>query len=490
MRATRWLLLGLALWLAGCTQPPPDAIRFALATLPANLDPLFATDAASERINRLLYQSLTDFDEQSRAVPALARWQRLAADHYRFELLGDSRFHDGTPLRATDVVATYRALLDPATASPHRGSFSHLREVRAVGDRQVDFLLDRADPLFPGLLTIGILPARLLAEGHDFGTRPVGSGPLQFVGRPASGELLLRRRADDQLIRFIQVPDPTVRTLKLIAGEVDLLQNDLPPELVQYLEDHDGIRVARVAGSTFSYIGFNLADPVTADRRVRRAVAHAIDRAAIVRYLFHGGARLAESILPPDHWAGADDIAPLPFDPARARALLAEIGHGPGQPLRLVYKTSTDPFRLRVAAVFQAQLARVGIDLDIQSHDWGSFFGDIKAGRFQMYSLSWVGVRSPDILRYVFHSRSLPPTGANRGRYHSEQVDSLLEQAGRQADPAPYRQVQQQVHDDLVYVPLWYEDNVLVTRDDIVGYRLRRDGAYDGLVTVTRMHAP
>lgn len=489
-RLARWLLIGALAWLAGCTPSPPEGIRFALATLPANLNPLFASDAASERINRLLYQSLTDFDAQSRPLPALARWQQLASDHYRFELIGDNHFHDGTPLVAADVVATYRALLDPATASPHRGSFAHLRTVSASDERHIDFLLDRADPLFPGLLTIGILPHELLAAGHDFGADPIGSGPLLFVDRPAPGELRLRRRDDGQVIRFMHVPDPTVRTLKLIAGEVDLLQNDLPPELVRYLEGRADIRVSRGPGSTFSYIGFNLADPVTGDVRVRRAIAHAIDRAAIVHYLFHDGASLAESILPPDHWAGGGDLPATTFDPAQARAILATLGYGPDKPLKIVYKTSTDPFRLRVAAVFQAQLADVGIDLDIQSHDWGSFFGDIKAGRFQMYSLSWVGIRSPDILRYVFHSASLPPSGANRGRYRSAMVDALLDQAAVDADPALFRQVQQQVHDDLVYVPLWYEGNVLLSRADIHGYRLRRDGAYDGLITVKRVATP
>jgi peptide/nickel transport system substrate-binding protein len=194
-------------------------------------------------------------------------------------------------------------------------------------------------------------------------------------------------------------------------------------------------------------------------------------------------------VLAPDHWAGHPALRPYRHDPERARALLASLGYGPQQPLQLVYKTSADPFRLRLAAAIQAQLAAVDIRLRIQSYDWGTFYGDIKAGRFQLYSLAWVGVKSPDILRHIFHSRSLPPDGANRGRYRSPPVDRALDIAAQAADEesrvAAYRRVQAQAHEDLVYVPLWYERHVAATGPRIKGYGLRRDGAYDALADVT-----
>jgi peptide/nickel transport system substrate-binding protein len=157
----------------------------------------------------------------------------------------------------------------------------------------------------------------------------------------------------------------------------------------------------------------------------------------------------------------------------------------------LSYKTSTDPFRLRIAHVLQSQLAEVGIRLEIASYDWGTFFGDIKAGRFQMYSLSWVGVSTPDILRYAFHSESTPPAGANRGQYRSSDVDRLIELA-ETADPEAaaglYAQVQRHVHRDLVYVPLWYEANIAVSRR-LSGYAPGHDGNYLALNRVTAEHA-
>ena len=192
-------------------------------------------------------------------------------------------------------------------------------------------------------------------------------------------------------------------------------------------------------------------------------------------------------MLHPQHWAANPDLEPYAYDPARARALLAEAGYGPQQPLQLSYKTSTDPFRLRIAAALQAQLAEVGIELSIASYEWGTFFADIKAGRFQLYSLSWVGIRSPDIFRYVFHSDSLPPQGANRGRYINSDVDAWIEQADAlpPAEARPlFAQIQQQLHQDLVYVPLWHEDNLLLSRN-VEALQPLRNGSYAFLKQVS-----
>ena len=126
----------------------------------------------------------------------------------------------------------------------------------------------------------------------------------------------------------------------------------------------------------------------------------------------------------------------------------------------------------------------------LQSYDWGTFYGDIKAGRFQLYSLAWVGIKTPDIFRYAFHSESLPPEGANRGRLSDAAVDRLIETAehGRDLDAqaAAWREVQARLLEILPYVPLWYEDHVYAIRNDLLGYRLARDGNYDSLHDIYR----
>ena len=146
--------------------------------------------------------------------------------------------------------------------------------------------------------------------------------------------------------------------------------------------------------------------------------------------------------------------------------------------------------RVRLATIIQFQLKQVGIDIDLNSYDWGTFYGDIKAGRFQMYSLSWVGLKMPDIFRNVFHSESVPPAGANRGRFVDVNVDALIHQAASLEDldeqATIYVQLQEVLHEQLPYIPLWYEDNILVKRKNIEGYTLAVDGNYDGLITVRR----
>jgi peptide/nickel transport system substrate-binding protein len=482
----------VALLIGGCGAQAPAGdevrLRFGLSAEAVTLDPRHATDAVSSRINRLLYAQLVDFDERFTPQPALARWELISERRYRFRL-GDTgrRFHDGTRLGARDVKATYDSVLDPATGSAHRGSLSMIRALEVVDEDTVDVVLEHPDPLLPGRLTVGIVPAALIESGHPLGRRPVGSGPFRFQAWPDGGRLAIQRQRDGVVVEFVRVASPTVRVLKLLRSEIDMLQGDLPPELVSWLSRQGGVNIARAAGTTFAYLGFNMDDTVTGDARVRRAIAHALDREAIIRHLLGGAARPASSILGPGHWAADDALAPIAHDPVAARRLLADAGFT-GRGPRIVYKTSSDPFRLRLATVIQAQLADVGIDVVLRSFDWGTFYGDIRAGRFQMFSLAWVGVKMPDIFRYTMHSEARPPAGANRGHYSSATVDALIEAAevapSLGARAALYRAVQSELHQDLPYVPLWYEDQVFAARRGITAYAVSPDGNFDGLLSV------
>ncbi len=490
-RYTALLLPCLLLLLAACSQPQDDVIRFGLASAPANLDPRYATDATSARINRLLYQRLVDFDEQVRPVPALANWELLSPTHYRFHLKpGRAAFHDGMPLTAGDVAATYRSILDPDRPSAHVGTLKLIETMTVLDDDTLDFILNRADPLFPGYLVIGLLPADGIKNNHPFHEAPLGNGPFRLNAWPQPGRLSLERIADGQRIEFQTIGDPTVRVLKLLRGEIDILQNDLPAELLTYLAGQQALQVSYDKGSNFSYIGFNLDDPVTGRLAIREAIAHAIDREAIIQYVLGGAARPAAALLPADHWAGNPALSPLALDPERSRTLLAAAGYSREQPLKVTYKTSTDPVRIRIATVIQQQLREVGIDMQLQSFDWGTFYGDIKAGHFQLYSLAWVGIKTPDIFRYAFHSSSLPPAGANRGHLSDPDIDRFIETAeqGTTLDmqAVAYRQVQAGLLQQLPYIPLWYEDHVFAARADISGYRLSYDGNYDALRDVSR----
>lgn len=470
----------------GCSSPQSDAVRFALANAPISLDPRFATDATSSRINRLLYQRLVDFDNQFRVIPSLADWQRLSNTAYRFHLRDHGRrFENGEWLSSADVKATYEFILDPANASPHRSALINIDRINVIDDDIIDFHLKKADPLLPANLVVGIVPASIIRQGEILNTRSVGSGRFRFVGWPSQGRLIIERRSDGQRIEFIHVQDATVRVLKLMRGEVDILQNDLPRELVHYLKRRDSVQVKHLAGNNFSYLGFNQKDPVLKDLRVRQAIAYAVDRKSIIKFLLGGQTVMANSILTSDHWAGLKSAQGYEYDPPRARELLKQAGYHEGRPLQLEYKTSSDPFRIRIATIIQQQLANVGITVSLRSYDWATFYGDIKSGRFQMYSLSWVGIKNPNIFRFVFHSQSRPPKGANRGQYSNPRVDQLIEKAESSPDldqrAIIYQQIQHKLLKDLPYVPLWYEEHFVASNYNISGYQLAKDGNYDGL---------
>jgi peptide/nickel transport system substrate-binding protein len=490
-RIAIWMFAwGILLGLAACTYPSRDTLRFGLSSAPITLDPRFATDAASSRINRLLYRRLIDFNDDFLPVPALATWRQLSPLHYEFVLGKDGRiFHDGSLLTSKDVKATYDFILNPQNASPRRTVLAIIERIEAPDDHTIHFYLNRTDPLFPARLSIGILPAGRMDFGHDFNRSPIGSGPFAFLDWPDDARLRLTRLKDGQIFEFLHVPDPTVRVLKLMRGEIDMLQNDLPPELIRHLAKNETVQVIKGQGSNFTYLGFNMIDKVVGRLEVRRAIAHALDREAIVEYVLGGAARPASALLPANHWAGNPALSFYSYDPEKARALLREEGFNDENPAKITYKTSNDPFRIRLATIIQNQLSQVGIDVDLRSYDWGTFYGDIKVGRFQMYSLSWVGIKTPDIFRTVFHSRSVPPNGANRGRFMSAVADRLIETAEFSSDlkiqSVHYRDLQAYLLDQLPYVPLWYEDHVFIAKRDLVGYQLAVDGNYDSLANVS-----
>ncbi len=484
-------LLAALIFISACTQEDNHAIRFGLESAPVTLDPRFSTDATSYRITRLIYRSLVDFDDNFQFIPDLANWEMLNPKHYRFTLGNIGRkFHHGERLTADDVKATYDYVLENKNASPHRGSIEVIESIAVIDEDIIDFILKRPDPLFPGRLVIGILSASLIASDHPFNRQPIGSGPVELQDWSSDGDLLLKRQSDNQLFNFITVKDSTVRILKLLRGELDIIQGDIPREMLSWLEKQDKSHIEKARGNTFTYMGFNMADPVTSHLPVRQAIAHAINRAEIIEHVMGNTARLAGAMLPPEHWSGNTELSGVAFDPEEAKRLLKLAGFDENHPLEIVYKTSNNPFRVRLATIIQYQLKQVGIQVEVRSYDWGTFYGDIKAGRFQMYSLSWVGLKIPDIFRYVFHSTSLPPNGANRGRFKDAIADAMIEAAESKQDLTEqaklYQDLQAYLHEQLPYIPLWYEDNILVTAKDISGYALASDGNYDGLLTVKR----
>ena len=480
MGMTKTLLLLIFLLLAAGCEPQThhQAINFAIAQAPLNLDPRYATDAASERVNRLIYQPLFDFDAASRPAPILALSASLNGHEYRI-LLKKNRvnFHNQAPLNADDVAATYASILN-LSDSPHAAEFSNIKQVTALDDDTVLFVLKQADAHFLEKLIIGILPKSLIAQSHDFAHKPVGSGPLKLVRW--QNKLTLKRIKDGQLISLQEVKDPTVRVLKLLRGEADLLQGDLPPELVKYCQKKPEINVKTSEGANFSYLGLNMQDAVLKQLKVRQAIAHAINSKAIIDNVMVQNSHIAGAILPPAHYAGNAKLTPYDYNPLLAKKLLIEAGVK--LPLKLEYKTSTDAQRVRFATIMQAQMRPAGIDLHIKSLDWGTFFADVKQGNFQLFGLTWVGIKTPEIYAKAFASNNTPPNGFNRGRYADITLDALLNNENWPA-------VTQRIHTQLPYIPLWYEGQFVAMRKNITHYSAKPDGNWDDLAQIQKAEA-
>jgi len=480
--------------LAACQRsiPSPDTVRIALAQMPLTLDPRYATDAASHRVQQLLHRGLVRLDSRLLPVPDAAdRWQHPDALTWIFFLKPDLRFHDGSPLQAADVAATLRSILDARHASPLRSGFAAIAAVEALTPLSVRIRLSRPDASLLTRLTLGILPARL-AAGGEHARRILGAGPCRLRSWKRQWlDLACDAPGIHRRLRFIRVKDPVTRCLKLVRGEIDFTENDLPPHLLPFLRRQPQLQIRSRASTTFSYIGLNLQDPILKDVRIRHALALALDRRRLKKALLSDLPRLAETVLPPSHWAAAK-LPATPYDPGRAERLLDRAGfprRGGGLRFRLNFRTSTDPTRLRLATAIASMWERIGVQTRIESLEWGGFYARIKSGDFQVYSLSWVGIVDPDIYRWILHSSMWPPRGANRGRYSVAQVARWLDEAMRIEDRNRRRElyvrVQRRMAADQVYIPLWYEPVVAVFGPRLSPYSPPADGNLLGL-----LHAP
>ncbi len=467
-----------------------EAIRVAVPQLPITLDPRYATDAASVRVQQLLHRGLVRLDDRFQPQPDLAAsWRHPDPLIWRFVLRGGVRFHDGTPVTARDVVATLNSIRDVKYGSPLRASFSALQRVRALDARTVEIRLRRVDASLLTRLVIGILPARLAASGQQ-ARSTIGCGPYRLASWRGNRVTLAPRALRHPPLVIVRVKDPVTRALKLARGEIDLMQNDVPLYLLDWLRRRPHLRVATRPSTSFSYIGINLQDPLLKKRAVRRALALALDRAGLKRALFNDAPELAATVLPASHWATAR-LPQIPYDPQQAARLLDAAGYPPGADgirFHLTYRTSTDPQRLRLASAIAAGWRKIGVAVSVQSLEWGGFYARIKRGDFQLFSLSWVGIVDPDIYRWILHSSMWPPKGANRGRYRNEAVDRWLDRAAASEDRELrrelYGRVERRMLEDMVYIPLWYEPVTAVWRDRLSGFVPRADGSLLPLLKV------
>ncbi len=493
-------VLLLLLALAGCAahKPDPGVVTALIESSPANLDPRVGTDAQSERIDSLLFDALVRRDRHFGIAPELAvRWETPNPLTYVFHLRSGVRFADGRPLTARDVKWSLDTLLDGSIPTVKSAAYKTWRSVEAPDPATVVVHLKTPDNALLWNVAEGAFGVIPHGSGRDFWRHPVGSGPFVFVSQQQDKDVLIRRNPAYwgplpalAAVRFSVVPDAITRALELQKGSADVEVNALPTDVLPTLARDPHLRVESAPGTSVLYVVFNLRDRYLRDGRVRSAIAEAVNRPLIIRTLFDNRARIAGSVLPPEHWAYLAE-QPAAYNPAAANALLDRAGYkrGPGGVrFHLVIKSSTDETRRLVCAVLQAQLARIGIALDIRSYEFATFYADITKGAFAMALSNWIGGNeAPDILSYAYSSTRMPPHGANRGLYSNPHVDALLADAAtnpaRAEQIRDYQAAQQQIARDLPVLNLWYPDTVAVVNKRLSPLDLSPSGNYDFLRT-------
>jgi peptide/nickel transport system substrate-binding protein len=496
-----FILLFLLVNVLSCAKhPDPNTLVMIIEFSPANLDPRVGTDGQSERIYSLIFDSLVRKDDHFKIQPWLAeRWEIPDPQTYIFHLHHGVRFHDGRPLTAKDVKWTLDSIRDGTVTTPKSGAFNLVDKVEAPDDFTV--VVHLKEPYAPLLwnLTDGAIGIVPYGSGQNFNRNPIGSGPFRFVRFDPDSQVMLSRNDDYwaerpkiEHVRFAIIPDATTRALELRKGSADVsAANSLPLDTVQTLRKDHNLEVQQEPGTNLLYVAFNLRDPILKNVRVRQALAYAIDRKPMLHYLFADAGRLADSVLPPQHWAYNGDVAHYPYDPDKANALLDSAGYPRGKDgvrFHITMKTSSEETSRLLAVVMQHQLRSVGIVLDIRSFEFTTFYSDVTKGAFQIYTLRWLGYSNedPDIFEYAFYTGSFAPKRANRSYYSNPRVDELIEEGRRTLDQDKrkqiYAEVQRILAYDLPYINFWYLDNVMVHSTKVHIARVGPSGNYDFLV--------
>ena len=465
--------------LVGCSDINiENIIYFGISQNPQNLDPRFQSDAASERISSLLYTPLFYFNKNYELESKIVDWKKISPLKYQFKIKNRlPLFHHNKTMGIEDIVATLNNLR-VQKKSPFYIELNNIKSVNKLSKSDFEINLYKKDSNFLSRIAFFILPEDLLRKKHNFSTNPIGSGEFIFLEKYPN--IKLKRRLDSQIIELVNIKDPTVRVLKLINGEIDLLQNDLPLEMIKLLESKNKIMTIKEHGANVSYIGFNFNDSLLKQYKFRKALSLAVDRKSLVNFFLNDKTRIAEQILSPEHWA-SEHINSIDYNPSLARKYIQELKFN--EPIVLTLKTSTDPFRVKIATLIQKQFEDIGVKLIIKSLDWGTYFKDIQAGEFQLYSLTWVGIRNPEIYEKIFDSKLIPPKGLNRSGYKDQEMDELIINA---KVSNLWDKVINKVNIDNIFMPLWFEGNFAAFNNKISGYYINNEGSWDALKTVRK----
>ncbi|MBF0526624.1 MAG: peptide-binding protein, partial [Deltaproteobacteria bacterium] len=453
-----------------------------------NLIPFLSSDSSSHGIAGLAYNGLIKYDKDLNMVGDLAESWDVSPDGLTitFHLRKNVKWQDGKPFTAEDVMATYRVIIDPKTPTPYAGDFQQVKTAEILDP--YTFRVTYGQPFAPGLNSWGaaILPAHVIS-GTDItksplSRQPMGTGPYRLKEWITGQKIVLTSNHDyfegrpyiDQYVYRI-IPDMATMFLELKSGGVD--QMGLTPLQYERQTDtpsfQDNYRKYRYLSFSYTYLGFNLLDPKFQDKRVRQAIAYAIDKQEIIDGVLLGLGKEATGPFKPGTWVYNPNVKKYPYDPEKAKQLLAEAGWKQtnsegvlvkdGVPFEFTIITNQgNALREKTGVIIQQRLKKIGISVKIRTIEWAAFLKQfIDQKKFEATILAWTIPQDPDLYD-VWHSSKTRPGELNFISYQNPELDLLIQSARHTFDRAKqkeiYFKIQEILAEDLPYDFLYVPD--------------------------------
>ncbi len=493
------LALGIATAPA-TAQTPPGVLIVGQIAEPQALDPQAVTAVNDFRILVNIYEGLVKYAPGTlEVVPGLAESWTISDDGtvYTFNLRSGVSFHDGTPFNAEAVKFTFDRMLDENHPYYNTGPFplsfffSAISETTVIDDLTVQITL--SEPFAPFLSNLAyptgliVSPTAVAENGEDFGRNPVGTGPFKFEEWVSNERVVVLRNeeywgepAGTEVVVFRPITDPNTRVAEMLAGGIDMMV-EVPPNALSEFEGDD-FTIVEQAGPHVWFLILNAKEGPMANKLIRQAANYAVNKTALVENVLEGTAEVAAGPTPPAFaWAYNEELEPYPYDPDKARELIAESGV---EDLSLTFYVTEggsgmlDPVAMGTA--IQADLAAVGFDVTIETYEWNTFLGNVNPGlegKADMAEMAWM-TNDPDTLPFLaLRTAAWPEEGGfNSGYYSNPEVDALLEQARVSTDQDErarlYKEMQAIVQDDApwVFVANWKQN--AVTNDKVENFTL------------------
>lgn len=491
----------ITIFLFSCERAPeikePFSLTGASSADAKRLLPLFASDSASADISGRIFNGLTKYDKDLNIVGDLAESWQISRDGREiiFHLRKGVKWHDGKPFTSEDVVFTYKAITDPKNPTPYSSNYGPVKEVKAVDKYTVKVVYEK--PFAPALESwgMGILPKHLLEGKELFNSSmnrfPIGTGPYKMKEWITGQRIILERNKDyfegvpffEKFINRI-IPDPSTMFMELRFGGIDYMA--LSPAQYKYYGQKSYFKkyfnVYIYPSFGYTYIGYNLKHPLFSEKKVRQAIAHAINKKEIIEGVLLGYGKPCTGPFPPASWAYNPYVKDFEYNPEKAKKIFYQLGWRIGQDGVLTKDGKKFSFtilvnqgneaRLKTAQIIKEQLKKVGIEIKIRVLEWQSFLELVTKRQFQAVLLGWSLSRDPDLFD-IFHSSKTHPGQFNFVSYKNSEVDSLLENArqilDRQKRKKLYFRVHELITEDQPYTFLYVPDTIIAVNKRIKG---------------------